>query len=243
VESYYDDLKEQVVQSKADIGLAFDGDGDRVGVIDETGRYVSADKIQMLLTKDVLTRYPGGAIVGTVSNSQVLFDQIDALGGNPVMCRVGHSYVESAMRKNNAVLGGEQSGHFFLPEDYYSYDDALVAACRILKIVADSPKITSELFSEFPKTVTIPEMRIPCPDDKKFEIIDSVVEHFKGKYPSETMDGIRIDFGHGGWAGIRASNTSPVLSVIMEAQTQDELRHIESEVIGHLKTYPEIELK
>jgi len=236
-----EDLKKKVLEVGADIGLAFDGDGDRVGVISEKGGFINADKILMLLSKDVLGRHSGRAIVFTVSNSQSLFDLVKEWGGKPVMCEVGHSYVEDAMTKNNAILGGEQSGHFFVPEDYFQYDDALVTACRVLIILSQSDKTISELIGQFPKTYSEPEMRPYCPDEKKFEILEKVREYFKDKYPNVTIDGIRLDFGNGGWAGIRVSNTSPKISITMEAQTAEHLEEIKGIVLGHLKIYPEID--
>jgi phosphomannomutase/phosphoglucomutase len=241
VEKNVEDLKKKVLEEKADIGLAFDGDGDRCGVINEKGEFVNADKILMLLAKDVLSRHSGRSVIFTVSNSQSLFDQVKKWGGEPVMCEVGHSYVEHAMTEYKAILGGEQSGHFFLPEDYFQYDDALVTACRILLILSQSDRTISELVGQFPKTYAEPEMRPYCPDEKKFEILEKVKEYFKDKYPNVTIDGIRLDFGNGGWAGIRVSNTSPKISIIMEAQTERHLNEIKDIVLGHLKTYPEID--
>jgi len=240
VEGNLTDLKQKVLDEKADIGLAFDGDGDRASIVTEKGEFIDADKILMLLSKDALSRYPGRAVVFTVSNSQTLFDLVKEWGGNPVMCKVGHSYVEDAMNQNKAIIGGEQSGHFFLPEKYYPYDDALVTACRLLKIASDSGKPVSALFEAFPKTYAVPEIRPECPDDMKFQIIEKITDYFVDKYPCTTLDGIRMDFGNGGWAGIRASNTSPRLSITMEAKSEEGLEKIKAIVLGHLKTYSEI---
>ncbi len=241
VEENVEDLKKKVLEVGADIGLAFDGDGDRCGVITEKGEFVNADKVLMLLSKDVLSRHNGRSIVFTVSNSQSLFNLVEEWGGKPVMCEVGHSYVEDAMTKHDAILGGEQSGHFFLPEDYFQYDDALITSCRILMILSESDGKISELFEQFPKTYDQPEMRPFCPDEKKFEILEQVKEYFKDKYPNITIDGIRLDFGNGGWAGIRVSNTSPRISITMEAQTAEHLKEIKGIVLGHLKSYEEID--
>lgn len=236
-------LKAKVTESGADIGLAFDGDGDRVSLVTEKGEWINADKTLMLLAHDVLSRHPGQSIVFTVSNSQALADLISEWGGKPMMCKVGHSYVEHAMTESQAILGGEQSGHFFLPENYFPYDDALITACRLLKIISDSGQKTSELFESFPKTWSIPEIRPFCPDESKFQVIQKIAGYFKDKYPANTIDGIRLDFGSGGWAGIRASNTSPKLSIIMEAKSQEELEKISGIVLGHLKTYNEIKFE
>ncbi len=241
VEANMEDLKKKVVEEGADLGLGFDGDGDRVAIVTEKGEFVNADQLLMLLSQDVLSRHSGGTVVFTVSNSQALFNLVESSGGKPVMCKVGHSYVEAAMTENKAILGGEQSGHFFLPEDYYAYDDGLATACRILKIASDTDVPVSSLFEAFPKTFSVPEIRPYCPDERKFEILEQIVAHFRGKYPSETMDGIRMDFGKGGWCGIRVSNTSPRISIIMEAESQAHFDEIEKIIMGHLKSYPEID--
>lgn len=235
------DLMEKVIAEGADIGIAFDGDGDRVGVVTEKGEFINADQLLMLLAKDVLSRHPGRSIVFTVSNSQSLFDLVEQWGGKPVMCKVGHSFVEEAMTQHNAILGGEQSGHFFMPEDYYPYDDALVTACRVLKILSESSELLSEHFAQFPKTYAEAEMRPYCSDDIKFVILQKIQDYFKEKYPNTLLDGIRMDFGHGGWCGIRVSNTSPCLSVTMEAQTPEHLAQIKQLVMEHLRMYKEID--
>ncbi len=240
VEANLKDLKQKVIDKNADIGLAFDGDGDRVGIVTEKGKFTTSDQILMLLAKDILSRKKGGSIVFTVSNSQSLFDLVKKWGGKPIMCEVGHSFVENAMSKYKAVLGGEQSGHFFVTENFYHYDDALVAACRILNIISQENRIISEILDEFPKTYSEPEMRPYCSDDEKFDVLKKIKAYFEGKYPSVTIDGIRMDFGEGGWCGIRVSNTSPRISITMEAQTKDHLAEIKSTVLKHLKCYKEI---
>jgi len=240
VEKNLAELKKAVLNNKADLGIAFDGDGDRLSIVTEKGEMVNSDHTLMLLAKDALLRHPGRAVVFTVSNSQVLFELIEKWGGKPVMCKVGHSYVEHAMTEHKAIVGGEQSGHYFLPEGYFQYDDALVTAGRILKIASESGKPVSGLFEEFPKTFSEPEMRPECPDLNKFNVIDKVAAYFNGKFPCNTLDGVRIDFGNGGWAGIRASNTSPKISITMEAKTEAELDRIRKTVLGHLKNYAEI---
>lgn len=243
--SKYDTLKDlqaEVTNTKAACGLAFDGDGDRLGLVDEHGDIRTADEILLLLAKDHLHRFSGGAVVFTVSNSGTLESEIINWDGKPVMCKVGHSFVEHAMRDSGALLGGEQSGHFFCSEDYYGFDDALVAALRVLKIVNDSDKTISELCAEFPAVYQAPERRPHCPDDKKTEIVEQVTAHFKKEYPVVTLDGARIDFGDGAWAGIRQSNTSPKLSICLEARSKKRLEEVESIILEHLETYPEIDL-
>lgn len=235
------DLMDKVKEEKADLGLAFDGDGDRVGVVTEQGEFINADQLLMLLAQDVLKRHPSRAIVFTVSNSQSLFNLVEEWGGKPVMCKVGHSFVEEAMTQHNAILGGEQSGHFFMPEDYYPYDDALVTACRVLKILAESNEPFSQHFAHFPKTYAEPEIRPYCSDEVKFEVLKKIQNHFKDKYPNTLLDGIRMDFGKGGWCGIRVSNTSPRLSITMEAQAPENLAEIKQVVLEHVRTYEEVD--
>ena len=269
------ELQRTVLGQDADLGFGFDGDGDRMGLVDERGSIVTADQTLLLLAQDHLRRSPGAPVIFTVSNSSLLLTEIGRLGGKPVMCKVGHSYVEHAMREYGAQLGGEQSGHFFCGEDYYGFDDALVAALRILSIVnrkeiedVETPRrgvsekrgtetpsqgvstkksahvffSVSSLVSQFPKVFQLPEMSTACPDDKKVGIERQVTAHFQEKYPVNTLDGARVDFGDGAWAGIRFSNTSPCLSICMEARSEAKLKEIEREVMEHMRTYAEVEL-
>jgi phosphomannomutase/phosphoglucomutase len=243
--SKYDTLKDlqaSVKDTASDMGLAFDGDGDRLGLVDENGVIRTADEILLLLARDHLERNPGRAVVFTVSNSGALESEITAWGGRPVMTTVGHSFVEHAMRDNHALLGGEQSGHFFCSEGYFGFDDALVSALRIMQIVKVSGRTLSELCSDFPTVYQMPENRPDCPDDKKSEIVRSVTAHFSADYPVNDLDGVRIDFGEGAWAGVRQSNTSPKLSICIEARSEEHLKEVETIVFDHMKTYPDISL-
>ncbi len=234
------DLQEEVKRGKASCGIAFDGDGDRVGLVDEKGNIVSADEILLLLAEDHLSRKKGAPVVFTVSNSGVLESEITRLGGKPVMCKVGHSFVEHAMREHGALLGGEQSGHFFCGEDYFGYDDALVAALRILRILKEKQKPLSQLLQSFPKAYQLPEYRPFCPDDRKSAIVQELTTFFAKDHPVLTLDGARIDFGDGAWAGIRQSNTSPRLSIIVEARSTEKLEEVKTAVFGALAAYPEV---
>lgn len=235
------DLQETVVREKADIGFAYDGDGDRLGLVDEKGAIHSSDAIILMLAEDMLTRHPGTSVVFTVSNSSILETEIPRMGGTPVMCKVGHGNVEHAMTDSKALVGGEQSGHFFCFEDYHSFDDALVAALRLGSIVKRRGQTVSAILDGFPKVYLAQERRPAAPDDKKFAIIEDVKKHFAEKYPVVTMDGARVDFGDGAWAGIRASNTSPCLSICIEARSPEKLKAVEDEILGHMKAYPEID--
>ena len=234
------DLQVKVKETGADIGIAFDGDGDRVGVVDEQGRIRTPDEILLLLAEDLLAREPGATVVFTVSNSGILETEIKKMGGKPVMCSVGHSFVEHAMREHGALLGGEQSGHFFPGEDYYGFDDALVAALCLVAILKGKKKPLSKILSAYPAVFQAPERRPHCPDDKKADVVRRAAEHFAKTYPVNTLDGARIDFSHGAWAGIRKANTSPRLSICLEARSPEKLKEVEEIVLGHMKTYMEI---
>ncbi len=234
------DLQAKVTETGAHLGLAFDGDGDRLGLVDEKGTIRTPDEVLLLLAEDLLTREPEATVVFTVSNSGILETEIKRLGGLPVMCKVGHSYVEHAMRENDALLGGEQSGHFFPAEGYFGFDDALVAALRFVQIVKTKGKPLTKILSAFPAVYQAPERRPFCPDDRKAAIVRSVTDHFAASYPVITLDGARIDFGQGAWAGIRQSNTAPKLSICVEARSPEKLKEVEDIILGHLKTYPEV---
>jgi phosphomannomutase/phosphoglucomutase len=194
----------------------------------------------LLLAQDHLQRFPGAPVIFTVSNSEILNTKIEQLGGKARMTKVGHSFVEHAMHEQKSLLGGEQSGHFFCGEDYFPFDDALVAALRVLRILETSGKPLSVLLADFPKVYQAPERRPYCHDDEKAEVIKAVTAHFQMRYPVNTLDGARIAFGSGAWAGIRQSNTSPCISVCLEARSPERLQEIEREVIDHLKTYPQL---
>ncbi len=234
------ELQERVSHARADIGFGFDGDGDRVGVVDENGVIRTADEILLLLAEDHLKRFKGAPVVFTVSNSEILNTEIERLGGQAWMTKVGHSFVEHAMREQKALLGGEQSGHFFCGEDYFGFDDALVAALRF--ITALDGQSVSNAMKDFPKVYQAPERRPHCPDDKKAEVVKNITETFKKTHKVIDLDGARIDFGDGAWAGIRMSNTSPCLSICLEARSPEKLKEVEEIVLNELKKYPEIEL-
>jgi len=243
--SKYSTLKElqEIVQTKKlSLGLAFDGDGDRLGAIDEQGQIVTADQLLLLFAKDHLLRNPGATVIYTVSNSSLLETEVKKWGGNPVMCKVGHSYVEHAMTEMKALLGGEQSGHFFLGEGYFPFDDAMMAALRLIAILKSSGTTLSKEISDFPTVYQAEERRPACSDDKKTSVVERATKHFQAQYPVVTLDGARIDFGDGAWAGIRYSNTSPCLSICIEARSEEKLKAVEAEVLEHLRTYGEVEL-
>ncbi len=221
-----EDLKKAVLEHSADLGISFDGDGDRCAIVDEQGVYHDANESMVILAQDILSRYPGSPVVYTVSNSLIVPESIKQAGGKPVMVPVGHSWVEHAMTEHKAFFGGEQSGHFFISENYYSYDDAAYAAAKLLEIFTASEKKVSGIYFALEQTVTAPEFRLSCPDDQKFKVVADITEELSKDYETNTMDGARVEFGNGAWLGIRASNTSPKVSVIIEAKTEEEFRKI-----------------
>lgn len=241
------DLKETIVKENCDIGFGFDGDGDRVGVVNEKGEYCTSDKIIILLARDILSRLPGSKIVFDVKCSSLVKKEIEKAGGIPIMERTGHSFIENRMHAENAKLAGEVSGHVFIAEDYYGYDDAMFAALKIVKILSDAkaknPSVKfSDLLSDLPQTYTTPEIKVPCPDEKKFDIVKMVAEHFEGSHDCLKIDGVRIHFSETKWGLVRSSNTSAYLTLRFEADSEEELKNIQLLVGEHLKIYPELDL-
>ena len=236
------DLAQKVIETKSDLGIAFDGDGDRTGIVDEKGRHHSADYLLLLLAKDLLKRMPESQIVFDVKVSQLLISGIREAKGIPVMSKTGHSFIESKMKELQAPLGGEISGHFFFAENYYGFDDAFVAALRLISIFSQSDKPVSQYFDELPKMSTTPEFKLHCPDDKKFEIVQKITDHFTPLYPCITLDGVRVNFDTSSWGAIRCSNTSPNLTARLEAPSDERLTAIKNIFIEELKKYPEIDL-
>jgi len=235
-------LIKKVLELKADLGIGFDGDGDRVGIVNEKGELYSSDFMLFLLVKDLLKRVSSPKIVFDIKVSQTIINKMEELGAIPVMSKTGHSFIESKIKELHAPLGGEVSGHLFFGENYYGFDDALLGAGKICEIISKESKPLSELFSELPKTFTTPEFKAHCPDDKKFEIIKNLVDHFTKIYDCITIDGVRIKFGGISWGAIRASNTSPNLTIRFEAETEERLREIQKIIADELKKYPEVSM-
>ncbi|MEX1187036.1 MAG: phosphomannomutase/phosphoglucomutase [Gemmatimonadaceae bacterium] len=228
------DLIAAVRANKADLGVAFDGDADRIGVVDDTGEIIWGDYLLIVYARDVLQRTgPGQSIVFDVKCTQALPEAIEQAGGVPVMSRTGHSLVEEKMHETHAPVGGEMSGHMFFAEGFYGFDDALYGAARLIRIVADSGKSLRELLADVPRFVSTPEIRVHSDDDKKFPIVEEAKRHFGAKYETNDIDGVRILFEHG-WGLIRASNTQPVIVMRFEADTEEQLAAIRGEVEGWL---------
>jgi len=232
-------LIERVVASKASVGIAWDGDGDRLGAIDATGEVVWGDKLMVLFGRDVLEAHPGAAILGEVKCSQTLYDDIAKHGGRPIMWKTGHSLIKTKMKEEGALLAGEMSGHLFFADRYYGYDDALYASLRLLEILASDPRSLTEMLADVPRTFSTPEIRVDCPDAIKFDVVGEVRSHYhaSGK-PVIDIDGARISFGDErdpAWGLVRASNTGPVLVMRFEADSAPRLAEIRDLVEGRLR--------
>jgi phosphomannomutase/phosphoglucomutase len=226
VENLHDIIRE-VRAREADLGIAFDGDADRIGVVDGRGEIVWGDHILILYARDVLERTgPGQPVIFDVKCSQALPHAIEAAGGLPVMWKTGHSLIKERMKQLQAPLAGEMSGHMFFAEGFYGHDDALYGAARLLRIVAASGRAVHEMLADVPKFVSTPEIRVDCPDDRKFAVVDEAVRHFRTTHEVIDVDGVRVLFGDG-WGLIRASNTQPVLVTRYEARTAARLAEIQ----------------
>ena len=225
VSEHLTDLIEKVRLENAEHGIGFDGDADRIGVVDEKGNILWGDQLLTIFARDILSRNPGATIVGEVKCSQNLYKDIKKHGGVPVMAAAGHSLIKNKMRETGALLAGEMSGHICFADNYYGFDDAIFAACRVLQIVAQSNIKVSEMLADLPETAYTPEIRINCPDDQKFKIVRELTEIFREKYEVIDIDGVRVNFDDG-WALIRASNTQPVLVLRLEAVTKERLKEL-----------------
>jgi phosphomannomutase/phosphoglucomutase len=231
-----EDIIAAVKQDKAEIGVAFDGDADRIGVVDETGNIVWGDRILILYAQDVLARTgKGQSIIFDVKCSQALPDAVTKFGGKPVMWKTGHSLIKDKMKELKAPIAGEMSGHMFFAEGFYGHDDALYGAARLLRIAADSGKTVRQLLADVPDFVSTPEIRIDVDEEKKFAIVDRAVKHFRGKYDVIDVDGVRVLYGDG-WGLIRASNTQPVLVARFEARSKERLAEIRGEMESWLRS-------
>ncbi|HTH51546.1 MAG TPA: phosphomannomutase/phosphoglucomutase [Pyrinomonadaceae bacterium] len=229
VEANLQDLIAAVRENNADLGIAFDGDGDRIGVVDENGRILWGDELMVLYSRGVLATHPGSTVIAEVKCSQTLFDDIAAHGGQPLMWKAGHSIIKAKMKEAHALLAGEMSGHMFFADRWYGFDDACYAGARLLEIVSKTEKPLSELTADLPKTFSTPELRVECPDDRKFEVVAAIAEHFSRDHEVITIDGARIKFDHG-WGLVRPSNTQALLVLRFEASTADYLREIRTAV-------------
>jgi len=227
-------LIRKVKEVKADLGIAYDGDGDRIGVVDERGNILWGDELLILFARDVLKGHPGAVVISEVKCSQRLFDQIALHGGAPIMWKAGHSLLKAKMKETHAVLAGEMSGHMFFADRYFGYDDAIYASVRLLELLARGDRPLSALLADLPASFSTPEIRVECPDDRKFAIAERAREFFRQRYPIIDIDGVRVQFTEG-WGLIRASNTQPALVLRFEAKSPEKLSEYQEIVEAALK--------
>jgi phosphomannomutase/phosphoglucomutase len=219
----------KVRETGADLGIAFDGDTDRIGAVDEQGTVVWGDQLMIVYGREILTRKPGATFIGEVKCSQLMYDDLNARGGNAIMWKTGHSLIKAKMKETRAELAGEMSGHMFFADRYYGFDDALYAACRLMEIVAASGQPLSHQLADLPQTVTTPELRFDCADERKFDVVGKAMAALRAKHKTVDVDGVRVIFPHG-WGLVRASNTQPVLVMRFEATTPELLAEYRLEV-------------
>ncbi len=219
------DLMKKVAEEKADLGIGFDGDGDRIGAVNEKGELVFPDKILVLFAREILSKNPGAKIIIEVKCTQALIEEVEKHGGKPILWKTGYSLIEEKMRQESALLAGEMSGHVYFADEFYGFNDALYAAARLLRIVSEKGKPFSELFSDIPKYFSTPELRIDYPEEEKFELIKKLVSAFKAEHEVIGIDGARVLFPEG-WALVRASNTQPKIIVRIESKTREGLEKI-----------------
>ncbi len=219
-------LKEKVKETGADCGIGLDGDGDRIGVVDELGNMVTGERLTAILAREILSRKPGALFLADVKCTHLLFKDVEQHGGKAQMAVTGHSFMKAKLRETGAELAGEMSGHLFFNDRFYGVDDGLYAALRIVEILASAPnKPLSTYLSDWPATAATPEIRMECPEQIKFALVERAVEYFKERYPVIDVDGVRITL-EDGWALLRASNTQPVLVLRFEAETENRLQEL-----------------
>ncbi len=216
----------QVAKDGALVGIAFDGDGDRVGVVDKTGEIIWGDRLLALCARTVLRALPGAAVLGDVKCSQVLFDDVARHGGRPIMFKTGHSLIKTKMKEEHAVLAGEMSGHFFFADRFFGYDDAIYAALRVLEILTQEGKSVGELLSDLPVTFSTPELRFDCPDELKFQVVQDSTLALEGTGSLNKIDGVRVTWPDGAWGLVRCSNTGPIIVMRFEAPSEARLAEV-----------------
>jgi phosphomannomutase/phosphoglucomutase len=218
-------LREAVLKNHSEIGIAYDGDADRLGAIDEHGRIVWGDELMVVFSRAILREHPGAAIIGDVKCSQRMYDDIARHGGRPIMWKTGHSLIKSKLKQEHAALAGEMSGHMFFADRYYGFDDAVYASFRLLEIVSREGRGLAAMLADLPQSHLTPEIRLDCPDDRKFEVVRRAADYFRSRYDVIDIDGVRVKF-QDGWGLVRASNTQPALVMRFEAQSAARLGEI-----------------
>jgi len=227
-------LAETVVNQKLELGIGFDGDTDRIGVVDENGDIIFGDMLMLIFARDILKTEKGGTFVAEVKCSKNLYDDIEARGGRAIMWRTGHSLIKQKLKEEGGLLAGEMSGHMFFMHRYFGFDDAIYAACRLLEIVSRSDKPVSQYLADLPKMYNTPEIRVQCPEDKKFKLVELVKEELRRDHEIIDVDGVRVLFPDG-WGLLRASNTGPLLVLRFEAESEERLTEIRNLVEGTLE--------
>ena len=235
------DLEAKVIEVSADLGLAFDGDSDRCGFIDNHGHHIAADRLLALLARDLLSRQPGATIVFDVKASQALPTEIERYGGVPVMWKSGHSLMKQKMNEIGSPLGGEVSGHLFIGENYYGFDDAPLVALKTLAILSRSERSIAEIFAEIPQLEATPEIILDAPDDLKFDIIEAMTTSLRQEFVVNTVDGARVQFEHG-WGLVRASNTQPAITLRFEAYERAQIVEYMARFATLLREHPQVNL-
>jgi phosphomannomutase / phosphoglucomutase len=228
------DLINRVKITQADVGIGYDGDADRIGVVDDQGTILWGDQLMILFAREILKERRGASFVAEVKCSQNLYNDIRKQGGNVIMWKTGHSLIKEKMKKEMAVLGGEMSGHLFFADRYFGYDDAIYASCRLLELLSKTEKRLSQLLIDLPETVITPEIRVECSDEIKFEVVERVKEELRRDYSIIDVDGVRVNF-EDGWGLVRASNTQPVLVLRFEASNAKRLEKIKNFVEEKVK--------
>jgi phosphomannomutase/phosphoglucomutase len=226
-------LRDKVLETGADLGIGYDGDADRIGVVDDKGAIIWGDQLMVVFARDLLPSHPGAAVISEVKASKVLYDEIARLGGKPVMWKAGHSLIKKKIREEKALIAGEMSGHIFFADRWFGFDDAIYSSARLLEILSKTPRKLSEILSDLPKTFTTPEIRVYASDEVKFRIVDEVRKELAKTHPVIDIDGARALFPKG-WGLVRASNTQALLVLRFEGETEADLAAIQKEVRGVL---------
>ncbi|MGI8884565.1 MAG: phosphomannomutase/phosphoglucomutase [Pyrinomonadaceae bacterium] len=236
VEGNLQDCIKAVKEFGADLGLAFDGDGDRIGVVDENGRIIWGDELMILLSREILKENPGATIIAEVKCSNNLFTDIENRGGNAIMWKAGHSLIKAKMKETGAALAGEMSGHIFFADRFYGFDDATYAGARVLEILSNTDKTLSQLLSDLPASFSTPELRVDCADEMKFAVVEKIAAEFAQTNEVITIDGARILFKNG-WGLVRASNTQAILVLRFEADSEENLNAIRKTVESRVEHF------
>jgi len=233
VEKNMETLRQTVLDQKADIGIGYDGDSDRIGAIDDKGNIVWGDSLMIIFARDILKSHQGASIVSEVKCSKNLFDDVEKHGGIPVMWKAGHSLIKQKMKETGALLGGEMSGHIFFADKFFGFDDAIYSSLRLLEIMGKNKRPLSGYLADVPKTYSTPEIRIDCPDNLKFEVVKKLTDYYRNKFNIIDIDGVRILLNDG-WGLVRSSNTQPILVLRFEGQSEEALKRIQGMVMDDL---------